>query len=395
VRYTQHTMRFVWMVIVAWSGFAAEAWVPLFNGKNLDEFEIRSGKASYRLENGEIVGTTVEGSPNTFLCTRKSYGDFLLEFEVKVDPRLNSGVQVRSHAYDTAVGRHHPGRVYGYQVEIASERSGASGGIYDEARRGWVHNTSSDAECKGAFKDNQWNQYLVEARGDRIRTWVNHVPCADLVDSEDLEGFIGLQVHSFKGDSPAEVRWRNLRIAELGRHQWRRIFDGRTLSGWKKDGSGDWAIVDGAVKGTHGPGAGQRGFLMSEAEYSNVTVRLDYKVVKGNSGFFFRMGAPPAMGYEVEVDPTRDVGGLQHPGKRGWLVHTGPVAETPHYKVGEWNRMTVSAHGRRVVVHVNGMKMSEVRNDPGPLEGRFALQLNPRNELEVYYKDIEILEKVQ
>jgi len=387
--------------------FAAENWVPLFNGQNFDEFQILSGKALYRLDNGEIVGTTVEGSPNTFLCTRKNYGDFLLEFEVKTDPRLNSGVQIRSHAYDKEVEvvtnnrgartvRHQAGRVYGYQVEIANEQGGASGGIYDEARRGWVANTSSDPHCKGAFKDNQWNHYYIEARGDRIRTWLNHVACADLVDSADLDGFIGLQVHSFKGDSPAEVRWRNLRIAELGRHSWKPVFDGRSLSGWTKNGGGDWSVVDGALRGTQKAGATERGFLLSNQEYGNFTVRFQYKAVRGNSGFFFRMGEPPwavrgSMGYEVEVDPTRDVGGLQHPGKRGWLVHTGPVAETPHYKADDWNQMTVSAHGRRVVVHVNGIKMSEVVNDPGPLTGRFAFQLNPRYDLDVYYKDIEVL----
>jgi hypothetical protein len=173
------------------------------------------------------VGTTAEGSPNSFLCTDREYGDFVLELETKTDPLLNSGIQIRSHRYaaDTAVHtndgkkvseRKHPaGRVYGYQVEVANEKSGASGGIYDEARRGWLHNTSSDPAASRAFKDNQWNHYRIEARGNRIRTWVNGVACADLTDAADGSGFIALQVHSYKGEKPAQVRWRNIRIREL------------------------------------------------------------------------------------------------------------------------------------------------------------------------------------
>src|SRR5258708_386250 len=120
----------------------------LFNGKNLKGWQQCNGKATYTVEDGAIVGTTVAGSPNSFLCTEQNYGDFILEYEAWADDALNSGVQIRSHRYagETVVytntgkevqQRKQPaGRVYGYQVEIANEASGASGGIYDEARRG-------------------------------------------------------------------------------------------------------------------------------------------------------------------------------------------------------------------------------------------------------------------
>lgn len=205
-------------------------WMNLFDGKTLDGWTVRSGQATYRVENGEIVGRTTEGSPNTFLCTNKEYADFILEFEVKCDPRLNSGVQFRSHVYpeETAievlnkqgkkVQRKHPaGRVFGYQVEIASAASGVSGGIYDEARRGvWLYNTSEDPQASKAFKDNEWNKYRVECRGHEIKTFINGVPCTTLVDKSDTSGLIGLQVHGIKkGTGPYEVRWRNIRIQEL------------------------------------------------------------------------------------------------------------------------------------------------------------------------------------
>jgi len=204
-----------------------DGWVALFDGKSLDGWVVRSGFATYRVEDGAIVGTTAEGSANTFLCTEKEYGDFILEFEVNVDPALNSGVQIRSHAYEKETVKEivrdgkvrkrvwPAGRVYGYQVEICTGERGKAGGIYDEARRGWLFELPDGAPAGKAFKDGQWNKYRVECRGDSIKTWINDVPCADLTDSMDASGLIGLQVHGIKGDEKLEVRWRNLRIKEL------------------------------------------------------------------------------------------------------------------------------------------------------------------------------------
>ena len=204
--------------VTAW---AASKPTPLFNGKDLSGWEIHSGTATYKVEGDAIVGTTAEGSGNTFLCTTREYCDFVLEFEVKCDPRLNSGVQVRSHLSDgqTPVnGKKLPkDRLYGYQVEIATAGSQTSGGIYDEARRGWLDNISEkDVAGKTAFKDNEWNHYRIVAQGDRIRTWVNGKPCADLKDETDACGLIGLQVHGIpKGQGPYTVQWRNITIREL------------------------------------------------------------------------------------------------------------------------------------------------------------------------------------
>lgn len=186
-----------------------EGWLSLFNGVNLDGWEQVNGTAKYEVENGTIVGTTAEGSPNSFLCTKKHYADFELEFEVKVDPRLNSGVQFRSNS----LKEYQNGRVHGYQVEIATDNAGR---IYDEARRGrWLDDDGNTAKAREAYKVNDWNKYRVVCVGDSIKTWLNGVPIADITDSTTSKGFIGLQVHSFGGDPPAQVRWRNVRIKEL------------------------------------------------------------------------------------------------------------------------------------------------------------------------------------
>lgn len=205
-------------------------WVNLFDGKSLEGWEVHSGTATYTVDNGTILGTAVEGSPNTFLCTTKEYGDFILEFEVKNDPELNSGVQFRSKIADdetyfwfrgndgeVAVKKLPPDRLYGYQVEISNEEQGMAGQIYDEARRAFMFIESSEERPGNiGFKDNEWNKYRVECRGSSIKTWINGTQVADIKDSNAASGVIGLQVHGVPRDfKPYEVRWRNIRIQEL------------------------------------------------------------------------------------------------------------------------------------------------------------------------------------
>jgi len=190
-------------------GTEAEGWRYLFDGKTLNGWQQVNGSAKYEVKEGAIVGTTAKGSPNSFLCTEKHYSDFELEFEVKVDTRLNSGVQIRSNSFK----EYRNGRVHGYQVEISTD--GNAGFIYDEARRGWLSKDRSNEKAQQAFKEDKWNKYRVECVGDSIKTWVNGVPVADVVDSMTKSGFIGLQVHSFKGDPPPQVRWRNIRIKDI------------------------------------------------------------------------------------------------------------------------------------------------------------------------------------
>ncbi|MCP4453396.1 MAG: DUF1080 domain-containing protein [Planctomycetes bacterium] len=187
---------------------APTGWISLFDGKTLEGWQQKNGTAKYEVVDGTIKGTTVEGSPNSFLCSRP-YRDFELELDVLVDSRLNSGIQVRSNS----MPEYRDGRVHGYQVEIAT--NGSAGFIYDEARRGWLSKDRTCPLAKAAFKDGQWNKYRIVCIGDHIRTWVNGVPVADVTDAMTGKGFIGLQVHGFRGDTPAWVQWRNIRIKQI------------------------------------------------------------------------------------------------------------------------------------------------------------------------------------
>ncbi|MBI4662669.1 MAG: DUF1080 domain-containing protein [Verrucomicrobia bacterium] len=190
---------------------AAEGWIALFNGKDLDGWEQLNGSAKYEAKDGCIVGTSVPNSPNSFLCTKKHYGDFELEFEVMVHAELNSGVQIRSHSKPD----YRNGRVHGYQVEIAV--GGFSGGIYDEARRANFLNPEQPTdEIRNLVKKEEWNKYRIVCQGDRIQAWVNGVKVTDVKDDMTRSGFIGLQVHGVgKRADPLQVRWRNIRLREL------------------------------------------------------------------------------------------------------------------------------------------------------------------------------------
>lgn len=204
---------------------AEEGFTPLFNGKDFTGWEQHSGKAEYRVEDGAVVGKTVAGTGNSFMCTTKEYRDFVLEFEFKVAKDMNSGVQFRSQFYKTDTEIEIDGkkkkfpadRVHGYQYEIDPSPRAYTGGIYDEARRGWLKDLKDNAAAQKAFKQDNWNSARIECKGDSIKTWINGVAAAELKDGLTRKGVVALQVHGIgKGKNPGEeIRWRNIRIKEL------------------------------------------------------------------------------------------------------------------------------------------------------------------------------------
>ena len=199
---------------------------PICDGKTLNGWSQLNGTASYRVKDGAIIGKTKEGSPNSFLCTNELYGDFELKFEVMlINDELNSGVQIRSNTKELTEKEKERGnkfgRINGPQVEIEAtkEKGAESGYIYGEASGGWM--TPKDKLIPhNHFKNGEWNQYKIVAKGPRIQTWVNGNKVSNLTDKEKFQshpkGFIGLQVHSIKkGSGPYEVAWRNIKVKEL------------------------------------------------------------------------------------------------------------------------------------------------------------------------------------
>jgi len=377
---------------------------PIFDGKSLEGWVRRGGKANYSVEDGCVVGTSVKNTPNSFLCTKKAYGDFILELDVKADAGLNSGIQIRSECFDRETAIEHgtqqlkipAGRVHGYQVEVDQRQERRwSGGIYDEGRRAWLYPLDKNPTAGAAYKFGEWNQYRIECVGDLLRTWINGVPAADLVDSMTLSGFIGLQVHGTKEDG-LQVRFRNIRLQDLGQHVWKPIWDGKTLAGWHVIGKGDWKIEDGVIHATHVKDEKEFGHLVTDATFSDFTVRLKYKSIKGNSGLYFRIeetGFSGVSGFQAEIDAEKDAGGLYETNGRAWVSQPKPEDVKKWFRTQDWNTMTVTAWGRRITVNVNGYQSSELLDDPGRCEGHLALQVHGGQDVEVLFKDIEILVK--
>jgi len=291
-------------------------WASLFNGKNLEGWRQLNGKAEYRVEKGTIVGKSVLGTPNSFLATEKDYGDFILEFEFKVDHGLNSGVQFRSASYP----EYKNNRVHGYQFEIDTSPRAWTGGVFDEARRGWLYPVDFNHDATRLFKANDWNKARIECIGARIRTFLNGSLVSFLIDDETASGFIALQVHSIRkgsGLEGTEIRWRHIRIdahpnktretspeiyirntipntlaSEQSKQGWSNLFDGKKALGLinsktNRFPEGGWRIEDGALtigktlKGL--PKLG--GDIVTKNKYAAFEFECEFKLTEGaNSG---------------------------------------------------------------------------------------------------------------
>lgn len=337
-------------------------WVNLFDGKSLKGWTQRNGSAKYAVENEQIIGRTVHNTGNSFLCTDKHYANFIFEVEYKVDSRMNSGVQIRSHSLKSYRG----GQVHGYQVEIDPSERAWSGGIYDEGRRGWLNPLKDNPAAQKAFKQNEWNHYRVEAIGDRIKTWVNGVPAADLHDAITPSGFIALQVHGIPKDKPEgmEIRWRNIRIKDLGPAKPLPLFDGLTLNGWV-DGAGNpikpggWIADEGAL---HRKDKG--GSIYTELEYGDFEFNLEWKISEGgNSGIKYRVTKydKALLGPEYQVlDDDKHPDGKKREGRRksAALYDLFKCNDQKQLaKVGEWNKTKIVVRGSKAEHWLNGKKV--------------------------------------
>jgi hypothetical protein len=201
------------LCLFTFSGLMAQndGWVDLFNGKDLTGWKQLNGEAKYEVVDGVIVGTTVVNTPNSFICTEKNYSDFIFEVDLLVEPNMNSGIQFRSESKPD----YNNGRVHGYQCEVDPSDRAWSGGIYDEARRGWLYTLELNPEAKSALKMGEWNRYRIECIGSSIKTWLNGVACSHVIDDMTPTGFIALQVHgigSAKEKEGQQIKWKNVRI---------------------------------------------------------------------------------------------------------------------------------------------------------------------------------------
>lgn len=174
---------------------------------------------------------------------------------------------------------------------------------------------------------------------------------------------------------------------------WKPLWDGKSLSGWHVIGKGDWKIEDGAIVARHAADEKEYGHLVTDEEYEDFTVRVKYKTVTGNSGLYFRIeekGDSGVSGFQAEIDPHKDAGGLYETNGRAWVVQPTPEQVASWFKPGQWNEMSVTAHGTKITVTVNGRVSAEIDDSQGRRKGRIALQLHGDQEGLQFFKDLEI-----
>lgn len=380
-----------------------QQWTSLFNGKDLKGWKPLNGKAKFEAVNNMIVGTTVEKEPNSFLVTEKTYGDFILEFEFKLDDQMNSGVQFRSESKPEYMN----GRVHGYQFEIDPSPRAWTAGIYDEARRDWLYTMDYNPDVKPLFHLHQWNKARIECIGNSIRTFLNGKPAANLVDDMTKEGFIALQVHQIgkPEDAGRKIYWKNIRIQTTNlkpspldevfvvnllpnniseqekKNGVKFLWDGKTTTGWcgvYKDHFPEkgWEIKDGvlSVLPSDGKESTNGGDIVTEKKYSAFVLQFEFKLTDtANSGVKYfvtesehNSGSAIGLEYQILDDDKHPDAKLGSIGNRtlGSLYDMIPSIKEPRArkKIGEWNRgMIVVYPDGRVEHWLNGWKMLEYK----------------------------------
>jgi hypothetical protein len=380
---------------------AADQGAPLFDGKTLSGWKQLGGNADYKVVDGTIVGTSKPDKVNSFLVTEKSYGDFILDFDVRQDVGpTNSGVQFRSLSTPTFEN----GRVHGYQADIDPSDKAWSGGIYEEAQRGWFYTGDMNPPGKLLYKFGAWNHFRIEAIGPRLRVWINDGPAADVIDDGHATGFIGLQVHSISAADEAgrTTTWKNLvvRTKNLKRappmgilirnnlpnnldpeekaQGWRLLWDGETARGWRGAEvpafpAKGWSLANGELAVEARGGGGD---IMTEEEFGAFELQTEFKVSSGaNSGIFYFLtspkdpasGAPLGLEYQVldderhpdakmGIDGNRTLASLYDIYPRAKLRTNVGVAA----KIDVWQHARIVARADGTVEHwLNGVKVLE------------------------------------
>lgn len=375
-----------------------DGWRSLFNGKDLQGWEQLNGEAKYEFRNGELIGTTVFGTSNSFLVTEETFGDFILELEFLASD-INSGIQFRSESKPD----YQNGRVHGYQFEIDPSERAWTGGIYDEARRMWLYPLEYNPPAKKAFKVGEWNKVRIECIGNVMRTWLNGVPASHLVDAMTPEGFIALQVHSIrdKKDEGKQIRFRDVKImtANLKPSPWdgafvanfvpntvsdqerqngvRLLWDGKTAQGWRganKESFPDtgWEINDGvmSVSASSGGESENGGDIVTVDEFSAFDLQFDFRLTEGaNSGVKYfvtesegNKGSAIGLEYQILDDDQHPDAKMGAVGNRtlASLYDLIPADKNPRglKKIGEWNSGRIVVYPDNRIEHwLNGYKV--------------------------------------
>ena len=382
-------------------------WQSLFDGKTLNGWKQVTGSAPYSVENGMIVGTTIDKSPNSFLVSDQKFtGDFVLEMETMLsDVNTNSGIQFKSNFDPKA--NNGKGRVYGYQYELDPSSRKWSGGIYDEGRREWLYPGSYNSKGQQLFTPNVFHKMRIECIGNSVKTWLDGVPVSYLVDSLSVnEGLLALQVHSIGKPEHADIKicWKNIRIQtknikplpfpkgiyvvnmlpnNLSAYEkesgWKLLFDGKSTAGWIGANKGTfpekgWEIKDGVLKvlSLSGGESANGGDIVTKDQYSAFDLSLDFKLSKGaNSGIKYfvtlkekNSGSAIGPEYQLLDDTLHPDAKLGREGNRTLASLYDLIKSEKSSRFfkqpGNWNTARIVVYPNNHVEHyLNGIKVLE------------------------------------
>lgn len=385
---------FAMLSLASFAKAQEEGFVSLFDGKTLEGWTVRGGDAKYSVEDACIVGRVADPRRNTFICTDKSYENFIFKVDFKFDNPFNSGIQFRSKARpagDREV-------VYGYQYEMDENRM--TGAVYDESRRNrWVDPLSPEVQKKTRdfVKKGDWNEAVIQCIGPSIKTWINGELISDIIDATGTEGFFGLQVHAAQGDG--QVRWKNVRIKELPSTPWKSYFDPKApFETLEVKPAAKWTMDDkGVVHGTSVANESRDGILLTKEKIPNFAAKLSFKQIKGNSGLYFRASEVDKphwlRGVQGEIDALA-TGRFWEVDGRGWISPGGEeITEKikKAFKPNEWNEFHVIALGDHFVTILNGVEIANILDEKVTKDGKLGIQLHGGSDMEYFYKDFDIM----
>jgi len=357
-----------------------EGFVSLYNGESLDGWTPRGGTCTFEARGDSIVGTTMPGSPSTYLSTtRDDFTDFIFTAELKWEVDGNSGIMFRAQSK--------PGKdeevVFGPQAEMEgfSQDRGWSGGIYGQSAGGWLYPLWLDdhQEARQALKKGEWNRLTIKAVGKTIKTWVNGIPAAHYQTDKYFKGFFSLQVHS---GNQGTIHFRNIKVKEIEKG-FTNLFESGDFSAWRKTGAGPvgdgWSISpDGVI---HRSGLRPGSINTIKTNYKNFDLRFEWKISKaGNSGIKYR--AHDNLGLEYQILDDKLHKDNKKPSHRAASLYDLLAApdDKPYKPAGQWNSGRILAKGNHIEHWLNGKKILEIEYGSEDWKKRFEASKYAKHE---------------